>query len=115
MSESLYPGVGSEETPTRWQIFKKIEFPATMPPLFAGLRIGSTLAVIGVVVGEFAGGNQGLGVVLSTAAGQANTALVFACIIVLTLIGILAYGFVVWLEGRVLHYLPKRDFGSVGQ
>lgn len=98
---------------TRWQIFWKIEFPASMPALFAGLRIGSTLAVIGVVVGEFAGGNQGIGVVLAAAGGNGNTALVFACIILLTLIGILAYCAAVWAERRVLHYLPKRNFGDV--
>ena len=45
---------------TRAQIFWKIEFPTSMPPMFAGLRIGSTLAVVGVVVGELVGGNQGL-------------------------------------------------------
>lgn len=99
---------------TRIQIFRKIEFPAALPSLFAGLRIGSTLAVIGVVVGEFAGGNQGVGVVLNTAAGAGNTPLVFGCILLLTLIGILAYVAVVALEGRVLHYMPKREPGHVG-
>ncbi len=99
---------------TRLQIFRKIEFPAALPSLFAGLRIGSTLAVIGVVVGEFAGGNQGVGVVLNTAAGAGNTPLVFGGILLLTLIGILAYVAVVALEGRVLHYLPKRELGHVG-
>src|SRR5262245_11510197 len=54
---------------TRAQIFWKIEFPASMPPLFAGLRIGSTLAVVGVVVGELVGGNQGLGYLLSFGEG----------------------------------------------
>ena len=59
---------------TRAQIFWKIEFPASMPPLFAGLRIGSTLAVVGVVVGELVGGNIGLGYLLAFGEGQANTA-----------------------------------------
>ena len=49
---------------SRAQIFWKIEFPASLPPLFAGLRIGSTLAVVGVVVGELVGGNMGLGYLL---------------------------------------------------
>ncbi len=42
---------------SRAQIFWRIEFPSSMPPMFAGLRIGSTLAVVGVVVGELVGGN----------------------------------------------------------
>ena len=96
---------------TRWQIFRKIEFPASMPPLFAGLRIGSTLAVIGVVVGELVGGNIGLGYLLVFGEGQANTAMVFVVIIMLTLIGIIAYVAVILLERRVLHYMPRRKLG----
>ena len=76
---------------TRAQIFWKIEFPASMPPLFAGLRIGSTLAVVGVVVGELVGGNIGLGYLLSFGEGQANTAMVFVAILMLTLVGGIAY------------------------
>src|SRR5581483_6819609 len=76
---------------TRAQIFWKIEFPASMPPLFAGLRIGSTLAVVGVVVGELVGGNAGLGFLLAFGEGQANTPMVFGAIIMLTVIGSIAY------------------------
>lgn len=97
---------------TRWQIFWKIEFPASMPPLFSGLRIGSTLAVIGVTVGELVGGNRGLGFLLVTGEGQGNAALVFLTIILLTLIGIIAYGAVILVEHRVLHYMPRREFGD---
>jgi NitT/TauT family transport system permease protein len=95
-------------TASRFQVFRKIEFPAAMPPLFAGLRIAATLAVIGVVVGELVGGNTGLGYLLTFGEGAGNTAMVFVAIILLTVIGILLYGAVVLLEGRVLHYLPAR-------
>jgi NitT/TauT family transport system permease protein len=93
---------------TRAQIFWKIEFPASMPPLFAGLRIGSTLAVVGVVVGELVGGNLGLGYLLAFGEGQANTPMVFVAILMLTLVGGIAYLLVILVETRVLHYLPKR-------
>ena len=93
---------------TRAQIFWKIEFPASIPALFAGLRIGATLAVVGVVVGEFVGGNLGLGFLLTFGEGQANTPMVFVSILMLTVIGGLAYLAVVATEQRVLHYLPKR-------
>ncbi|MEN5143267.1 ABC transporter permease [Pseudomonas juntendi] len=92
---------------SRWQIFRLVEFPSAMAALFSGLRIASTLAVIGVTVGELVGGNQGLGFLLVDAEGQGNTAGVFVAIVMLTLIGVLAYGAVVWAEKRVLHYLPK--------
>ena len=94
---------------TRWQVFRMVEFPTTMPPLFSGLRIASTLAVIGVVVGELVGGNMGLGYLLVFFEGQGNTSGVFVIIGALTVIGILAYQAVVVLEGRVLHYLSSVD------
>jgi len=95
-------------TANRLQVFWKIEFPAAMPPLFAGLRIAATLAVIGVLVGELVGGNTGLGYLLAFAEGSGDTAKVFVTIILLTLIGIVLYGIVVAIETRVLHYLPAR-------
>jgi NitT/TauT family transport system permease protein len=95
---------------TRAQIFWKIEFPASLPPLFAGLRIASTLAVVGVVVGELVGGNMGLGYLLAFGEGQANTAMVFVAILMLTLVGGIAYLAVILIEQRVLHYLPRRAF-----
>jgi len=94
-------------TASRWQIFRLVEFPAAMPPLFSGLRIGATLAVIGVVVGELVGGNVGLGYLLVFGEGSGNTAMVFVAIIMLTIIGIIAYVSVIFVERRVLHYLPK--------
>lgn len=97
---------------TRAQIFWKIEFPASLPPLFAGLRIASTLAVVGVVVGELVGGNMGLGYLLSFGEGQANTAMVFVAILMLTLVGGIAYLAVILIEQRVLHYLPRRAFSA---
>lgn len=92
---------------SRSQIFWKIEFPASLPALMAGLRIGATLAVIGVTVGELVGGNTGLGYLITYAEGQANAAMVFNAIILLTLIGIVLYGIVAAVEARVLHYIPK--------
>jgi NitT/TauT family transport system permease protein len=92
---------------TRWQIFWKIEAPASMPPLMAGLRIGATLAVIGVTVGEMVGGNTGLGYLIVYGEGQANTAMVFDAIILLTVVGVVLYSIVATIETRVLHYIPR--------
>ncbi len=92
---------------SRLQIFWKIEVPASMPALMAGLRIGATLAVIGVTVGELVGGNTGLGYLITFGEGQANTAMVFNAIVLLTLIGIVLYGAVAMIETRVLHYIPR--------
>jgi NitT/TauT family transport system permease protein len=94
---------------SRFQIFWKVEFPSTLPSLMAGLRIASTLAVIGVTVGELVGGNVGLGFLISFGSGQANAAMVFNAIILLTLIGIALYSVLAWAEERLLHYIPKKE------
>ncbi len=98
---------------SRWQIFRLVEFPSSLPALFSGLRIGATLAVIGVTVGELVGGNKGLGFLLVDAEGQGNTAGVFVAIFGLTVIGIAAYAAVVWIERRCLHYIPKANVTTV--
>ncbi|WP_417598488.1 ABC transporter permease [Pararhodobacter oceanensis] len=94
---------------SRWQIFLKVELPSTLPNLMAGLRIASTLAVIGVTVGELVGGNTGLGFLITYGGGQANAAMVFNAIVLLTVIGILLYTVLSWAEERLLHYIPKKD------
>ena len=94
---------------TRLQVFSMVEYPTTLPALFSGLRIASTLAVIGVVVGELVGGNMGLGYMLVFFEGQGNTAASFVVIAALTVIGIVAYYAVVLAERKVLHYLPGAE------
>ena len=94
---------------SRFEIFRKIEFPSTLPALLAGLRIGSTLAVIGVTVGELVGGNTGLGFLISYGEGQGNAAMVFNSILLLTLIGVSLYTVVTYVEARLLHYIPKAE------
>jgi NitT/TauT family transport system permease protein len=89
------------------KIFWKVMLPSSMPNLMAGLRIGATLAVIGITVGELVGGEIGLGYLISFGQGSANTAMVFDAIALLTVIGIAMYSVVTVVESRVLHYLPR--------
>lgn len=92
---------------SKTKIFFKVMMPFSMPNLLAGLRIGATLAVIGITVGELVGGEIGLGYLISFGQGQANTAMVFDAIALLTLIGIVMYWAVTSIEARVLHYVPR--------
>jgi NitT/TauT family transport system permease protein len=89
------------------KIFLKVMLPGSMPNLLAGLRIGATLAVIGITVGELVGGEIGLGYLISFGQGQANTAMVFDAIALLTVIGIAMYWTVSAVEARILHYVPR--------
>lgn len=83
---------------SRWDVFRYIRIPTSLPYAFSGLKIGVTLAVVGVVVGEFVGSSEGLGVMIVRAGGVLNTQLVFAGIIALGVLGIALFYIVVALE-----------------
>jgi NitT/TauT family transport system permease protein len=80
-----------------------VRLPYAMPYVFSGMRVAATFAVLGVLVGEFISAQHGLGGVLLTAASHADTALVFAAIFVLCLIGLGLFGAVVLAERRFCH------------
>jgi NitT/TauT family transport system permease protein len=71
--------------------FFKIRLPDALPAIFAGLKISITLAVVGAVVGEFVGGDAGLGYLLMVANGSMDTQLLFAGIVWLTILGVALY------------------------
>ncbi len=83
---------------SRLQTFFKIQLPSALPSIFSGAKIAVTLAVIGAVIGEFIGSNEGLGNLLLTANSQLNTPLVWASLIVLSVLGMVLYGAVVLAE-----------------
>lgn len=90
---------------TRGQIFRKLEIPAAMPVLLAGLKVGATLAVIGTLVGEFVQPkSSGLGFLLVTARYQFKTDLVFVVLFTLVIIALSLYGLIALLEKRLLHW-----------
>jgi len=76
----------------KWQVFRNLELPSSLPLLFAGFKSGITLAVVGAVVGEFVGANAGLGYLIIFATGHLDTATVFAAIVQLIILGIILYG-----------------------
>jgi NitT/TauT family transport system permease protein len=71
--------------------FFKIRLPGALPAIFGGLKISITLAVVGAVVGEFVGGDAGLGYLLMVANGSMDTQLLFAGIVGLTILGVVLY------------------------
>ena len=71
--------------------FFKIRLPNALPAIFGGLKISITLAVVGAVVGEFVGGDAGLGYLLLVANGSMDTALLFAGIVALTVLGVVLF------------------------
>jgi putative hydroxymethylpyrimidine transport system permease protein len=83
---------------TRWSAFRKIEFPASLPSMFSGLRVAATYAAIGAVFGEYGGSEDGLGYVIIQAAPQLQTALVFASIVLLSVMSMALFLCVSGLE-----------------
>ena len=81
-----------------FQTFWKIRFPAALPFVISGSKVAITLAVIGAVIGEFIGSNEGLGNLLLVANSQVNIPLAFACLIGLAVIGIGLYAAVAAVE-----------------
>lgn len=90
---------------TRWQIFRKLEWPAALPIVLAGLKLGATLSVIGALVGEFVQPRtEGLGYLLITARYQFKTDLVFVVLFTLAGMALALYGLVSLAEKRLLRW-----------
>ncbi len=80
----------------------KIRLPAALPNIFSGLKVASTLAGVGAVVGEFVGSDRGLGPLLIVANGTMNVQLAFAVLIVLSVMGVVLFAAVEMLERALL-------------
>ena len=88
---------------TRWQVFRHLELPAALPQILGGMRIGVTLAVIGAIVGEWAGADRGLGVLVNLARGSLfDTPLLFATLFTIAGMGVGFYLLIVVIERRLV-------------
>ena len=84
-------------------VFRLVRLPASLPFLFNALKIASTLAMIGAIVGEFFGTTgHGLGFRIQIEAGRFNLDIVWAAIVVASVIGIAFYALISWLETKAL-------------
>ncbi len=88
---------------SRWQLVRTIEIPAALPSIMGGLRVGVTLSVVGAIIGEWAGGEKGLGVLINLARGSLfDTPLLFATLLTVALLGVALYLVVVLVERRLV-------------
>ena len=90
------------------QIFRKLRFPAALPNVFAGLKVASTLAVIGATIGEWVGASAGLGYLMSQDSAQLNTTRVFASLVVLGTVGMAFFAAVGLVERLCMPWLHGR-------
>lgn len=94
---------------TSWQTFRLAKVPSAMPLIFGGARISVAFSVIGAVFGEFVGAKAGLGYLMDRSAPQFETPRVFACIVILAVMGVTLFLLVSIVERFIL---PWRRYVS---
>jgi NitT/TauT family transport system permease protein len=92
-----------------WQQFAKLRFPAALPHVFVGLKVGISLAVIGAVIGEFVGAEKGLGHVIIASGANVNTSLAFGAMVLLALMSIVLFYALVALERLLVPWARYED------
>ena len=93
---------------TPLKVFLKIRLPNALPSIFSAMKVSITLAVVGAVVGEFVGSNAGIGYVLQRANGNLDLPLMFAALVVLSLIGVLLFMVVEVVERYAVPWHPSQ-------
>ena len=86
---------------SRWQIFRKVGVPRTMPLFFASLKVAVSSAFVGSVISETVASNAGIGYLMAVAASDFNTRLAFGGLFVLAAMGVALYGVFAAIERRV--------------
>jgi NitT/TauT family transport system permease protein len=86
---------------SRWQIFRKVGVPRTMPLFFASLKVAVSSAFVGSVISETVASNAGIGYLMAVAASDFNTRLAFGGLAVLAAMGVLLYGIFAVIERRM--------------
>lgn len=88
-----------------WQVFRRVRLPTAIPHILVGCKIAVTFAVIGAVIAEFVGSEEGLGYLILTASAQSRTDLAFAALVVLTVLSVLLFYGMERVEAAVLRRL----------
>ena len=76
---------------SQFQIYTKIRFPSALPHFFSGLKVAITLAVIGAVIGEFVGAENGLGFLVIESTSHFKTPLAFGAMALLALMSMVLF------------------------
>jgi NitT/TauT family transport system permease protein len=95
-------------TASDWQSFVMVRFPFALPAIFSGMKIAMTMAITGVIIGEFISAKAGLGYFILYASSRMETALIFAALFVLCLIGVALFGAVALAERYVRDHYGRR-------
>jgi NitT/TauT family transport system permease protein len=89
---------------SKWETYTKLLLPASLPEIFASLKVAITFALTGAIVAEYVGANEGLAVLLKTFFFQLLTAEGFAVILALSVMGLVFYWLTMLLESRIVYW-----------
>ncbi|MDB5602770.1 MAG: transporter permease [Xanthobacteraceae bacterium] len=98
----LMRSLGASQRAILW----RLRVPAALPAFFTGCKVAITFAVIGAVIGEFVAAQEGLGYLILMSTSQSQTPLAFAAIIALTIISILLFYALEFLERKAVTWTP---------
>ncbi len=86
------------------ETFQKVGWPHTLPYIFASLKIAASFAFIGAVISESVASNAGLGYLIVQATSDFNVPLAFSALLILGVLGVILYGFFVYIEKKVIYW-----------
>jgi NitT/TauT family transport system permease protein len=89
---------------SRWEEYRKLMLPASLPAIFASLKVAIALALIGAIVAEFLGATEGMGVLLREFSFQLRIEESFAVLVALSGLGVIFFAITVLLESRVIFW-----------
>ncbi|CAM4299421.1 NitT/TauT family transport system permease protein [Paenibacillus endophyticus] len=94
---------------TKAEIFWKLRLPTSLPYVFSALKISTSLAIVGAIVGEFVGANKGLGYVVLVSSYHMDTPVMFSAIIASALCGLVLFWAISLLEKKVIFWQRTDD------
>jgi len=109
--EELFSSLGADPVQRFW----KLQVPAALPIMFAGLKIGMTTALIGAVVSEFAQATEGVGVLMQRFSFQLNMASSVAVLLTMSLMGLTLYYAMEFLDDRLVFWRRDRGMARVAR
>jgi NitT/TauT family transport system permease protein len=98
---------------SRWETFRRLKLFTALPYIFAALRTAMAFAVVGAIIGEFAGAQRGLGFQIRFSAARLETANLFAFLVVLSLMAYALYAIVEWAERRVVFWTAAQRSSGI--
>jgi NitT/TauT family transport system permease protein len=94
---------------SRWQLFRKLQWPYALPVVFSGIRTAVPLSLIGALVGEFVGGNEGMGVLITTFNMQLDMPNTFGVISALGIVGLIVYRLVEFADRKIVFWQRREN------